>query len=99
MKFTKPGALTLANLCTIAGLLPYNTFSIFGAGQLYSLSVDNRALDSSSFLLIGQNLVSLEWNGLSHSKIVLFNCSRYSGGIVQFSAYFAYFEHFMGNIN
>ena len=45
----------------------------------YSLYLDNRALDNSSFLLIVQNLVSPEWNGLSHSKIVLVNRSRYSG--------------------
>ena len=46
---------------------------------IYSLSLDNRALDNSSFLLIVQNLVSPERNGLSHSKIVLVNRSRYSG--------------------
>ena len=45
----------------------------------YSLYLDNCALDNSSFLLIVQNLVSPEWNGLSHSKIVLVNRSRYSG--------------------
>ena len=47
--------------------------------RIYSLYLDNRALDNSSFLLIVQNLVSPEWNGLSHSKIVLVNRSRYSG--------------------
>ena len=42
----------------------------------YSLSLDNRALDNSSFPLIVQNLVSTERNGLSQSKIVLVNRSR-----------------------
>ena len=44
--------------------------------RTYSLSLDNRALDNSSFLLIVQNLVRTERNGLSHSKIVLVNRSR-----------------------
>ena len=47
--------------------------------EMYSIYVDNRALDNSSFLLIVQNLVSPEWNGLYHSKILLVNCSGYSG--------------------
>ena len=45
----------------------------------YSIYVDNRALDNSSFLLIVQNLVCPEWNGLSYSKILLVNRSGYSG--------------------
>ena len=45
----------------------------------YSIYVDNRALDNSSFLLIVQNLGCPEWNGLSYSKILLVNRSGYSG--------------------
>ena len=55
------------------------TFWQAGRAVGYSIYLDNRALDNSSFLLIVQNLVSPEWNGLSHSKIVLVNRSRYSG--------------------
>ena len=40
----------------------------------YSLYLDDRALDNSSFLLIVQNLVGPEQNGLSHSKIVPVSC-------------------------
>ena len=38
--------------------------------NMYSLYLDNHALDNSSFLLIVQNLVSPEQNGLSHSNCV-----------------------------
>ena len=42
--------------------------SCFYGGNIYSLHLDNCSLDNSSFLLIIQNLVSPERNGLSLSS-------------------------------